>query len=693
MNTRKWLIKESDRELCSALEGATGLKPLTVRLLVNRGIDTPEKIKTFLEKYDIPLYDPFLMKDMDKAVARIRTAIEKKERVCIYGDYDVDGVTSTVMLYSYLKSKGLECDYFIPERLSEGYGLSLPVIEKMKGHVDLIITVDTGVTALEEADYAASIGIDMVITDHHSVREKLPKAAAVVNPHREDDVYPFKNLAGVGVVFKLLCALEGSTEKILSLYSDIIAVGTIADVMPIVDENRRITAVGLKKLTETDNIGLLALMRQAGIIKPGKNSKKVTSATVGYVLAPRINAAGRIAFASRAVELLLAANEREADEIALELCEINKLRQSTEQKIFEQAIELINSRYSDDKFIVLAYDGWHQGVIGVVASKIAEKYSRPCILFSLDGDTAKGSGRSIKGFSLMDALSACGDVLIEYGGHELAAGLSVERARIDEFRRRINEYAEPLLDVSNAALPLEIDCEAGFTDISAEGVEELLKLEPFGLSNPQPLLLMRDAEIKDIVPLSMGKHVKFRLCGGNSSVSAVYFGMSVDSFPFCEGDKCDIVFNVDMNDYMGIRTPQVFVKSMMPSRSTAELSEKGMEAYERMMSGKMAEEDAANIPDLSCFRNVFRCIKRDSARDGGRISVQHIINTLRDEYLTPVTVCQLLIVLDVLFEQGLIDYKNYNGISVFIKMLPTSAKINIDESELLKRLRREAGEI
>ena len=368
------------------LEKQTGLMPLTVKLLLNRGLDTPEKTKEFLDKDGIALHDPMLLKDMDKAVARLKKAIDAKERVCIYGDYDVDGVTSTVMLYSDLRSKGLECSYFIPERLSDGYGLNLPVIERMKGSVDLVVTVDTGVTAIAEAEFAAGIGIDMIITDHHSCRETLPAAAAVVNPQRPDCEYPFKNLAGVGVVFKLLCALEGDTEKILSLYSDIIAVGTVADVMPIIGENRRITEVGLKKLANTQNAGLLALMREAGIIKPNKGSRKITSATVGYILAPRINAAGRIACASRAVELLLSENGQEAAKIAAELCDINKQRQATEQTIYDCAIELIERDYRDDKFLVLAHEGWHQGVIGVVASKIAEKYSRPCILFSLDGE-------------------------------------------------------------------------------------------------------------------------------------------------------------------------------------------------------------------------------------------------------------------------------------------------------------------
>lgn len=692
MTKREWQIRENDESLVSKVAKECRLLPLTAKILVNRGMTEREEIEVFLNKETIPLYDPFLLTDMDKAVERITYAINNKQRICIYGDYDVDGVTSTVMLYLYLCSRGVECEYFIPERISEGYGLSLPVIEKMKGRVDLIITVDTGVTAVAEAEYAKNIGIDMVITDHHSCRETLPDAVAVVNPHREDSEYPFRNLAGVGVVFKLLCALEGSTDRIIELYSDIIAVGTVADVMPIIGENRRIIGIGLKKLAETDNLGLLALMRRAGIIKYGRNIKKISSATVGYVLAPRINAAGRIACASRAVELLLTKDETEADVIAEELCEINKLRQTTEQKIYEQAVELIETSYSDDRFLVLAYDGWHQGVIGVVASKIAERYSRPCILFSLDGDTAKGSGRSIKGFSLMDALSSCGELLLEYGGHELAAGLSIEGAKIDEFRKKINEYAEPLLMETDCVFPIEIECEATFADLTEKGIDEILRLEPFGLSNPQPILVMRDVVLHDIVPLSQGKHVRMRVasneCGRGQSLNAVCFGMPYDTFDYCEGDRCDIVFTVDMNEFMGTRAPQLFLKEIKLSDSEEAVLEESNAHFNALVSGNSYADCENDIPDLSDFRNIFRFLRREAGHDGRRISLTSAKRTLEREFEISVTVCKLRIILEVLAEQKLISLNfREDGNTAFIKMLPSAGKINIDESPLLRSIR------
>lgn len=436
----------------------------------------------------------------------------------------------------------------------------------------------------------------------------------------------------------------------------------------------------------------MALMRRAGIVKYGKKVKKITSATVGYVLAPRINAAGRIACASRAVELLLSNNDAEADMIAEELCEINKLRQATEQKIYEQAVELIGASETDDKFIVLAYDGWHQGVIGVVASKIAERYSRPCILFSLDGDTAKGSGRSIKGFSLMDALSSCGDLLLEYGGHELAAGLSIHRDKIDEFRRKLNEYASPLLGECETSFPLEIECEVNFSDMSEKSIDEMLKLEPFGLSNPQPVLVMRNVSLRDIVPLSQGKHVRFRVCGvengRNCSLNAVYFGVPFDTFGYCDGDLCDVAFTVDMNEYMGIRTPQLFIKAIR-------LAEKEMSEMElcnehfRMLSQGIGYNGAEqDIPDLSDFRAVFRYLRREAGTDGKIVSLASAVRILSQDFDIFVTVCKFKIILEVLNEQKLIElsYRS-GGNSVFLRMIPSSGKINIDDSPLLRAIR------
>ena len=691
MTERKWVISETNEQNAERLQQELGVFPLTAKLLSNRGFDSADKVREFLSKDQIPLHDPFLLKDMDKAVARVRQAIKNKERVCIYGDYDVDGVTSTMMLYTYLTECGVKCEYFIPDRISEGYGLSLPVIKRMVGSVDMIITVDTGITAIEEARYAKEQGIDMVITDHHSCRETLPDAYAVVNPHRDDCVYPFKNLAGVGVVFKLLCAVDGSTERICERYSDIVALGTIADVMPIVDENRRIASMGLKKLETVRSPGILALMRHAGIIKRGHQVKKITSSTVGYVLAPRINAAGRISSASRAVELLATKDEQVADRIAFELCEINKQRQETEQEIYEQALTQIKNDCAGDCFFVLASDGWHQGVIGVVASKIAEKFSAPCILFSFDGDIAKGSGRSIKGFSLMDALGSCGDLLTEYGGHELAAGLSIERSKIDEFRRRINEYASQFLTRSDTALPLEIECRVDFPDITMEGIEEMQTMEPFGLQNPQPVLMMRHVAITDIVPLSEGKHCKFKLRPADkrfgTEVNAIYFSIPSD-LHLSEGNIVDVVFTADINEYMGVRSPQLTVKAIRLSDMDGDDTTDGEATYRRLIDPKdVSDVSKEDVPTLNDFRNIYKFLKRDVLESSKQMAIAATCRALEQEEISA-TYCKVKIVFDVLKDEGLIDchYSNEGKVAE-IRILPVGKKVCLDQSPLLKQIR------
>lgn len=693
MTERKWVLRDVDETVCERLRAELGVLPLTARLLSNRGLDSADKVKAFLQKDDIPLHDPYLLKDMERAVERIRKAIERKERVCIYGDYDVDGVTSTMMLYDYLTARGVKCQYFIPDRISEGYGLSLPVIKRMVGQVDMIITVDTGITAIEEALYAKEQGIDMVITDHHSCREILPDAVAVVNPHREDCDYPFKNLAGVGVVFKLLCAVDGNTRRICDLYSDIVAIGTIADVMPIVDENRRIAAMGLKKLETVRSPGILALMRHSGIIKHGHQVKKVTSSTVGYVLAPRINAAGRIASASRAVELLVTSDEATADKIAGELCETNKLRQAMEQEIYEQALAQIKESCEDDCFYVLGSDGWHQGVIGVVASKIAEKFSLPCILFSFDGELAKGSGRSIKGFSLMDALASCGDLLSEYGGHELAAGLSIQRDKIGELRKRINEYAKQYLTKTDASLPLEIECKVDFSDITMKGIEEMQTLEPFGLQNPQPVLMMKRVAVTDLVALSGGKHYKFKLrphdrkYSGGSEINAIWFSVPSD-VKLSEGNICDVVFTADINEYMGQRSPQVTIKALRLSDIENEDTAESERTYRRLMDpNDRSAVSRSDVPTVADFRNVYKFLKRDVLESSKHMAIAATCRYLEQEEIH-VSYCQFKIILDVLKNEGLIGCTYSDGGKVAeVSILPVGKKVNLDKSPILTMIR------
>lgn len=676
------------------LQKSLNLRPLTARLLASRGITDPDRARALTDKQHVVLYDPFLLKDIDKAVQRIRTAIEQKQTVCIYGDYDVDGVTATTLLYTYLSDKGCKCSYFIPDRISEGYGLSAPVIQRLADKTDLIITVDTGITAIEEAAFAKQLGVDMIITDHHNCRSTLPDAVAVVNPHREDDEYPFKFLAGVGVVFKLLCALEGEYQSICDRYAEIVAIGTIADVMPLTGENRYIAQIGLAKLADTKYLGLTALMRHAGVIRNG-HPKKVLSSTVGYMLAPRINAAGRIASASKAVELLLADNELDADRIAAELCNINKLRQATEQDIYDQAIIMIEKERLcgiERKFLVLRSDGWHQGVIGVVASRISERYGVPCVLFSFDGDMGKGSGRSIKGFSLMDALASCEDLLIEFGGHELAAGLSITKENFDLFAERINQYAIEHPVENSTSNIINVDCMASFDEITLDGITEIQLLEPFGLQNPQPLFLTEDLCITDITPLSAGKHVKLKLRPADSddahSLTALYFGMPASELAFCKGDICNAVYSVDINEYMGVSSPQITVKTLCYGDEMLKIKERGDMYYAKLRDASDRSDIPHDVmPALGDFRNIFMFLRHELKDGKKRFTNMSLYRSVTAKGYNSIDYCAMRVILDVLANEKLADITYINGETFDIDLCRTTKKVDLDSTKILNDIK------
>ncbi len=685
---KQWIVRTADPNKAALLSEKLGVSLLTARLLCARGQDTPEKAVGFLGSNDNCRYDPFLLKDMDKAVERILKAINNKERVCIYGDYDVDGVTATTILYIYLCAKGVPCDYFIPGRLEDGYGLNKGAISALAGKTDLIITVDTGITAVEETEYAKSLGIDMVITDHHSCREILPDACAVVDPHREDCPYPFKQLAGVGVVYKLLSAIEGDSDAIIERFGDIIAIGTIADVMPIVDENRYITAMGIKKLQMTDNKGLRALMELCNI---GGADKKVTSVSVGFSIAPRINAAGRIRNAKSAVELLLAEDETIALSLAEELCTINKERQSTEQKIYEEVQKQLESEKSRCVY-VLHSDGWHQGVIGVVASRLTERYGVPSILFSFDGDIGKGSGRSIKGFSMLDALKACDDLLEEYGGHELAAGLTIHRDNLEAFVTRINEYAEEKVKSARASSYIEADTEVSVSELTLKHAYEITRLEPFGLQNPVPVLFLRDAAIVDITPLAGGKHIKLRLETGKAGnpITAIYFNMQYNEFAYRAGDRCDLMFSLEVNEYRGISEAKLYIKRIR--RSTAAESETNAQlSYYTAAVSKDSKEPLPKtaVPTLAQFRSIFRLLKRELGDTKKKLAMNYLQRRLREtEDKEGISLCALYIICDVLVESGLAECRLIdNGTVAEMRLLPFKGKINLDKSPLLMRIK------
>ena len=472
LKNRKWEIKErAYNEVLDEFANYTNTNRVVSQILINRGCKTPEEALDFINKNNEILHSPFLLNDMEKGAKRILDAVKNDEKITIYGDYDVDGITSVSVLYTYLESIGAKVEYHIPVRQTDGYGVSKEAVEKIAANgTNLIITVDTGITAYNEVEAAKNLGVDMVITDHHECIGTLPDAFAVINPKRQDSTYPFSGLAGVGVVFKLLCAIENtrtgeqlieSVRKIAYKYSDLVSIGTIADVMPLVDENRIIVSLGLKCIENTQNIGLKSLVEvcQGNDNKSSKQkAKRISSGFIGFTLAPKINAAGRISNASIAVELFLSKSEQTAKKYSLELFDINKERQLEENKIAEEAYEKAEAINSDEtKFIILESDTWNHGIIGIVSSRVTEKYALPSILISFEGNDdpsspealGKGSGRSIKGINIVEALASCDDILEKKGGHELAAGLSIKRKNLAEFKRRINEYAIKCFEEKN----------------------------------------------------------------------------------------------------------------------------------------------------------------------------------------------------------------------------------------------------
>ncbi len=564
MLKKKWILKEFDKERVIEMSKKFGISPLTAIIMYNRGIREDEAIEAFLSRDLSVMHDPYLIRDMDKAVKRIKQALEKKEKITIYGDYDVDGITSIAILYQHLRDMGIEVGYYVPDRIQEGYGVNKEALDKIKADgTSLIITVDTGITAVEETDYAKSIGLDVIITDHHECKETIPTAYAAIDPKRKDCPYPFKNLAGVGVVFKLIQALDGgnSLPDLMDKYADLLCLGTVADISPLVDENRVIVTAGLNRFKNTKNVGLKAL------IDVSTNGKAITTSTIGYSIAPRINASGRLGCASSSVELFLTQDEAKAKELADSLCEENVLRQQTEQKMFKEALEYIEKHpeIKEDKVIIIPHENWHHGIVGIVSSKITEKFYKPSILFAIDGDEAKGSGRSVNGFNLFGALENCSDLLEKFGGHELAAGLTIKTENIPEFRQKINASPAAVIDESLLVPTISIDAAIKVAYITIETVNDINKLQPFGVENPTPAFAVKNIKIHRISVMSEGKHLRMTLFKDGKYLDAVGFGMGEYFNHLKEGDMIDVTFSLDINDYKGFQNVQLILKDVRPT--------------------------------------------------------------------------------------------------------------------------------
>lgn len=559
---KKWEYYEQDKELVEQIAKKHNISTLLAKILINRNIVDEEEIKVFLNPKRNNFHDPFLMLDMDKAVDRIIKAIKNKEKTIIYGDYDVDGITSITVLKKFLSERGLEVDYYIPNRLEEGYGLNKDAIQEIaKQGYTLMITVDCGISGINEIEMANSLGIETIITDHHEQLDSLPQAYCIINPKRKDNTYPFRGLAGVGVVFKLIQAISiklGLDEKAYLKYLDIVCIGTISDIVPLVDENRVIAKLGLMLVKVTKNIGLKELITQTGY-------SNIDSSMVSFGIAPRINACGRMGKQEEALKLFITDDKNEANEITKKLNEYNIQRQEKEKNIFEQAIKkLENNNVEELNSIVLAGENWHNGVIGIVASRLTEKYFKPTILICIEGDEGKGSGRSIPGIDLHQALVESSQYLKKYGGHEMAVGLSLEKNKIEDFRKHFEEILKEK-NVKQILPVINIDCEITKKDLNKETIEQIKLLEPYGEKNKPPLVVYKNLKITSIRALSEGKHLKIELKDGNENISAIGFNLGELSEEYLIGDKVDIVGTLELNSYNGQERIQINLKDIMKS--------------------------------------------------------------------------------------------------------------------------------
>jgi len=562
MRFKNWDISGFDRD--TAIEFCrSGVNPLVSVFLASRGIVELDDVNALLGDEPFPFYDPFLMIDMDKAVTRIKNAIASGERIAIYGDYDVDGMTSSAMLAIWLSSQGANFEIYIPGRFDEGYGLNNAALDTLKSHgVELVVTVDCGITAVEEALYAESIGLDLVITDHHECRDALPVAYAVVDPKRPDCSYPYKSLAGVGVAFKLICALEGDylSDEIFDQYSELVALGTVADVMPVMGENRELIKRGLKILNTAPRSGLQSLLHEVNI-EPGK----VTGSAIGYTIAPRLNAAGRMGQAELSVELLLSDDSRESERLAVELCRLNAERRNLEQEIYEEASTMLPATIPDEP-IILAKRGWYQGVTGIIAAKMAERHRLPVIIISIDDDgIGRGSCRSFGTFAIYDALCSCEDILENFGGHEMAAGVTVAEEKIDELRKRISVfYHENLKTLPESGLMLDFEVEKPEL-LTISNIEALENLEPFGNGNPPPCLCILDAMVIYAQSIGAGKHSKLKIEKSGAVLDCIFFSVPAEDLGVSVGMLVDLAFEPQVNEFRGRSSVQLQLLDIRPN--------------------------------------------------------------------------------------------------------------------------------
>ena len=670
-----WKVNEPDPSAVNTLV-RSGYAPLAAMVLAARGICSNAQAHKYLD-CDTPLLDPFLMTDMDKAAGRVGLAMARGEKIAVFGDYDVDGITSTCLLTDFLRRHGANVVSYIPGRLEEGYGLNpIAIAQLSQEGVQLIITVDCGITAVAEAELCRELGIDLVITDHHECKDALPYAAAVVDPHRPDGGYPHKNLSGVGVAFKLASALCGDQEEVLRDYADMVCLGTVADVMPLQGENRVFVARGLQSLARTKRPGIAALMAESGC-----DAKNVSASSIGFMLAPRINAAGRMGKIELAVELFLTDDPGRAAEVAKQLCDLNRQRQSVESEIYDQAVAMLPAGQPPEA-IVLADETWHQGVVGIVASRIAEEYACPAFLICLDGEHGKASSRSHGGFNLFASLTALSSLLESYGGHELAAGFTINRANIPEFRRQICQLAAGFYSDDTPRSSLEIDCAIPAELLTISNIESLSVLEPCGNCCPKPVLMMKNLTIERITMVGGGRHMRLRLRSGRFGLNAIYFSANPAAVSIQTGDVVDIAFTPQVNEFRGERSVQMNVQDIRPS-CTAECSPETA-AYHALAKGCLTREIAEILlPERSTLAMVWRYLAAASAEvEESPICLCRKIVRWTGK---PLSLGQMMTCLDIFRDVGLLEAQRVHK-NLRIRLTPGNTKADLTTSQTMQRL-------
>lgn len=669
-----WKVSQLEAGAVNALVGS-GYAPLAAMVLASRGIGDDRQARAYLD-CNAPLLDPFLMTDMDKAAGRVGLAMSRGEKIAVFGDYDVDGITATCLLTDFLRRHGADVVSYIPGRLEEGYGLNPIAIHQLHAEgVKLIVTVDCGITAVNEAELCKQLGIDLVITDHHECKQMLPAAAAVVDPHRCDGGYPHKNLSGVGVAFKLASALCGSQETVLEEYADMVCLGTVADVMPLQGENRVFVARGLESLAHTKRPGIAALMAECGCAP-----ETVSASSIGFMLAPRINAAGRMGQIDLAVELFLTDDPDKAAEAARGLCELNRQRQAVESEIYRQAVSMLPMGKPPEA-IVLADESWHQGVVGIVASRIAEEYACPTFLICLDGEHGKASSRSHGGFNLFASLSALSPLLESYGGHELAAGFTISRANIPEFRRQICALAAQYYTDDVPRTVLDVDCAVSPELLTLHNVDSLQMLEPCGNGCPKPVLMMKNLTIDRISMVGGGRHMRLRLCSGHTYLNAIYFSANPQTVSIQPGDLVDVAFTPQVNEFRGTRTVQMNVIDIRPSCNAECLPDAA--PYRDMQRGNLTSgEAAALLPDRKMLALVWRYL---DAANPVQESPMCLCRKIVRWSGQPLNLGQMLTCLDIFRDVGLLTVQRQHKY-VSIRLTPGEGKADLSRSQTMQRL-------